>query len=146
MESVPGTAVETLAPQDYQHLVVGEPWISLNSVVYLYPFTRIMLLGVYFYVYVYVKTTHTHHAHNSYSMVPDSRHQVPVFLIVIGGVKGLRYLIPTVMMTPITSDSFGYSENDSAYLTTIFFVGTLFGIILTYVLSVFSQIHSTVVA
>ena len=51
----------------------------------------------------------------------------------VGGVKGVRYLLPTKMMTPIVADAFGYSERDAVYLTTIFFVGTVIGLVLTYV-------------
>ena len=51
----------------------------------------------------------------------------------VGGVKGIRYLIPIMMMAPIVADSFGYSEKDSAYLTSIFFVGTVLGLVFTYV-------------
>ncbi|CAI8004572.1 hypothetical protein GBAR_LOCUS3960 [Geodia barretti] len=55
----------------------------------------------------------------------------------VGGVKGIRYLLPTKMMTPIVADAFGYSERDAVYLTTIFFVGTVIGLVLTYTLQFF---------
>lgn len=60
--------------------------------------------------------------------------KIPLFIIFVGGMKGIRYLIPTqIIMSPIVSDSFGYSEKDSSYLAILFFIGTVIGLVLTYV-------------
>jgi hypothetical protein len=62
---------------------------------------------------------------------------IPAYVIVVGGVKGIRYLLPTKMMMPIVADAFGYSERDAVYLTIVFFVGTVIGLVLTYILQFF---------
>ena len=89
-----------------------------------------MKLGNYTHV---VKLHYSHLDHITLGTVLDIECQVPAFLVVVGGVKDIRSLLPTMMMTPIVADSFGYSERDAAYLTTIFIVGTFIGVVLTYV-------------
>ena len=59
----------------------------------------------------------------------------------VGGVKGIRILLPTKMMTPIVADAFGYSERDTVYLSVIFFVGTVIGLVLTYVFLSIAQVQ-----
>ena len=40
--------------------------------------------------------------------------QVPLYIILTGGVKGMRYILVEVLLNPIISDSFGFSVKDSA--------------------------------
>ena len=41
-------------------------------------------------------------------------HKVPLYLIFVGGVKGMRYVLPEVMLNPIISDSFGFSDEKTS--------------------------------
>ena len=37
-------------------------------------------------------------------------YEVPLYLIFVGGVKGMRYVLPEVLLNPILSDSFVFSN------------------------------------
>ena len=41
-------------------------------------------------------------------------HKVPLYLIFVGGVKGMRYTLPEVLLNPILSDSFGFSDEKTS--------------------------------
>ena len=45
-------------------------------------------------------------------------YKVPLYVIFVGGVKGVRYVMPEVMVNPILSDSFGFSDEK----TSLFFL------------------------
>ena len=56
-------------------------------------------------------------------------HKVPLYLIFVGGVKGMRYVLPEVLLNPILSDSFGFSEEKTSLyfilLSLTFPIGTI---------------------
>ena len=37
-------------------------------------------------------------------------HKVPLYVMFVGGVKGVRYVILEVLLNPILTDSFGFSD------------------------------------
>ncbi|CAI8044642.1 hypothetical protein GBAR_LOCUS24744 [Geodia barretti] len=41
---------------------------------------------------------------------------VPVYVIIVGGLKGLRYVVNEVLINPIATDSFGFSDEDMGIL------------------------------
>ena len=47
-----------------------------------------------------------------------------MYLVFCGGIKGMRYILPEVLMNPIISDSFGFGE-ESTSLFFILFIFTL---------------------
>ena len=54
--------------------------------------------------------------------------QVPLYVIVTGGVKGMRYILVEVLLNPIISDTFGFSAKDSAvFFFVVFSTGPLIG-------------------
>ena len=55
---------------------------------------------------------------------------MPLYIILVGGVKGARYVLPQVLLNPIVSDSFGLSENETTYFFILFFGGSVFGVVL----------------
>ena len=86
----------------------------LNSARYLYPaLNRWLCVEISSYYYIFLKMIH----------------KVPLYLIFIGGVKGIRYALPEVLLNPILSDSFGFSdEKTSLYfflLVFVFPIGTI---------------------
>ena len=44
--------------------------------------------------------------------------QVPLYVILTGGLKGIRVIFPEVLLNPIISDSFGFSARNC----TLFFL------------------------
>ena len=55
---------------------------------------------------------------------------MPLFLILLGGLKGTRYVVPEVLLNPILSDSFGFSERETTYVTFLLFFTLPVGAIL----------------
>ena len=49
--------------------------------------------------------------------------KLPLYIILVGGVKGACYVLPEVLLNPIVSDSFGFSEEDTTYFSIVIFVG-----------------------
>ena len=56
-------------------------------------------------------------------------HKIPLYAIFVGGVKGMRYVMPEVLLNPILSDSFGFSEEKTSLyfliLSLAYPIGTL---------------------
>ena len=57
-------------------------------------------------------------------------YQVPLYVIVAGGLKGIRYVVNEVLVNPIATDSFGLSERDMTYFFIIYILGAFVGMIL----------------
>ena len=57
-------------------------------------------------------------------------HKVPLYLIFVGGVKGIRYALPEVLLNPILSDSFGFSEEKTSFYFLLFSLAVPTGTIL----------------
>ena len=55
--------------------------------------------------------------------------KIPLYIILVGGVKGARYVLPEVLLNPIVSDSFGFSEKEITYFFFLFFGGSLLGLV-----------------
>ena len=53
--------------------------------------------------------------------------QIPLYILSLGGAKAIRFVVMQVMINPITSDSFGFSERDTSYIFTLIFLGTVIG-------------------
>ena len=43
---------------------------------------------------------------------------------------GPRYVLPEVLLNPILSDSFGFSEKETTYFSILFFVVSAVGVVL----------------
>ena len=56
--------------------------------------------------------------------------KIPLYIILVGGVKGARFVLPEVLLNPIVSDSFGFSEKETTYFFILIFLGSLFGVLL----------------
>ena len=56
--------------------------------------------------------------------------KIPLYIILVGGVKGARYVLPEVLLNPIVSDSFGFSEKEITYIFFVLFGGSVFGVVL----------------
>ena len=56
-------------------------------------------------------------------------YKIPIYLVTAGGVQGMRHALGEVLLNPIISDSFGFSEHDTSWffaiLTLPLFAGTL---------------------
>ena len=46
--------------------------------------------------------------------------KIPLYVIFVGGVKGACYTLPDVLLNPIVSDSFGFSEKETTYFVILF--------------------------
>ena len=57
-------------------------------------------------------------------------YQVPLYIVLVGGLKGVRYVVNEVLLNPIASDSFGFSSKEMSYFFIIFIVGGFIGMIL----------------
>ena len=55
--------------------------------------------------------------------------KIPLYIILVGGVKGARYVLPELLLNPIVSDSFGFSEKEISYIFVVFFGGSVFGVV-----------------
>ena len=53
-----------------------------------------------------------------------------MYVIIAGSLKGMRYVINEVLVNPIASDSFGFSDEDMTYLYTVYLLGTCVALIL----------------
>jgi hypothetical protein len=60
-----------------------------------------------------------------------------VYVIIVGGLKGLRYVVNEVLINPIATDSFGFSDEDMAYFFIINIVGAFVALILLYTFQYF---------
>ena len=49
----------------------------------------------------------------------NAKIKVPIFVVVIGGLKGMRYVLPEVLINPVLSDSFGFSNTSTGYVFLI---------------------------
>ena len=58
--------------------------------------------------------------------------KVPLFLIFVGGIRGVRYIILEVLVNPIISDSFGFSVEETAYVFTLIAFTPIPGLALLY--------------
>ena len=56
--------------------------------------------------------------------------KIPLYIILVGGVMGPRYVLPEVLLNPILSDSFGFSEKETTYFFILFFVVSVVGVVL----------------
>ena len=56
--------------------------------------------------------------------------KIPLYIILVGGVKGARYVLPELLLNPIVSDSFGFSEKEITYFFLLFFGGSVFGVVI----------------
>ena len=54
-------------------------------------------------------------------------YKVPLYVIFVGGVKGVRYVLPEVLVTPILSDSFGFSDEKTSLFLLIIVFGAPIG-------------------
>ena len=54
-------------------------------------------------------------------------YQVPLYIVLVGGLKGVRYVVNEVLLNPIASDSFGFRN---VVFFIIFIVGGFIGMIL----------------
>ena len=45
--------------------------------------------------------------------------KISVFLVIIGGVQGMRHALDEVLLNPIISDSFGFSDHDTSWFFAI---------------------------
>ena len=56
--------------------------------------------------------------------------KIPLYIILVGAFMGPRYVLPEVLLNPILSDSFGFSEKETTYFFILFFVVSVVGVVL----------------
>ena len=56
--------------------------------------------------------------------------KAPIVMCIIGGVKGMRAVIQEVLVNPILSDQFGFSDQATTYFFLVFFIGPPTGTLL----------------
>ena len=59
-------------------------------------------------------------------------------MVIIGGVKGMRAVIQEVLVNPILSDQFGFSDQNTTYFFLVFFLGPPTGTILLWACNIWS--------
>ncbi|CAI8017907.1 hypothetical protein GBAR_LOCUS10805 [Geodia barretti] len=64
-------------------------------------------------------------------------HKVPLYVIFVGGVKGVRYVMPEVLVNPILSDSFGFSDEKISLFFLLIILCNPIGTALLYTLQYF---------
>ena len=57
-------------------------------------------------------------------------YKIPLYLVFVGGAKGVRYVFIEVLVNPILSDSFGFSEKQTSLFLLVIAVALPVGIIL----------------
>ena len=56
--------------------------------------------------------------------------KIPLYVIFVGGVKSACYVLPDVLLNPIVSDSFGFSEKETTYFVILFIGGAVISVAL----------------
>ena len=60
-------------------------------------------------------------------------YKVPLYVMFVGGVKGVRYVLPEVLVNPILSDSFGFSDEKTSLFLLIMVFSAPIGTTLLWV-------------
>ena len=53
---------------------------------------------------------------------PSIVYKIQIFVVCAGGVMGMRYALPEVLLNPFISDSFGFSHQDTSLYFTMFII------------------------
>lgn len=53
--------------------------------------------------------------------------KIPLYILLVGGVKGARYVLTEVLVSPILSDQFGFYEKETSYFFLSYSVGQVIG-------------------
>jgi len=53
--------------------------------------------------------------------------KIPLYILLVGGVKGARYVLTEVLVSPILSDQFGFHEIETSYFFLSYSAGQVVG-------------------
>ena len=56
--------------------------------------------------------------------------KIPLYILFVGGIKGARYVLTEVLVSPILSDQFGFAATEIGYFFLSYSVGQVIGSLL----------------